>query len=126
NQRKLSFLAQGDRAFKQNKYAEAVIDYGRAVQIDPQFVEAHHKLAQCYLKEQVWTGAYQELMRTVALEPENWAAQLDLGNLLLKGEKVHEAKDRALLILQNNPNNPDAQVLLSSADALLGNRKEAL
>ena len=33
NQRKLSFLAQGDRAFQQNKYAEAVIDYGRAVQI---------------------------------------------------------------------------------------------
>ena len=57
NQRKLSFLAQGDRAFQQNKYAEAVIDYGRAVQIDPQFAEAHHKLAQCYLKEQVWTGA---------------------------------------------------------------------
>src|SRR5580704_11199114 len=126
NHRKLNFLAQGDRAFQQDKYAEAVIDYGRALQIDPQFAEAHYKLAQSYLKEQVWAGAYQELMRTVTLQPDNWPAQLDLGIFLLRAEKGHDAKDRALLILQNNPNNPDAQALLSSADAFLGNRKEAL
>ena len=126
NARKLKFLAAGDRAFQHEKFAEAVIDYGRALQIDPHFAEAHYKLAQCYLKQELWAVAYQELLRTVNLRPDDWAAQLDLGHLLLMGGKGQDAKDRALLILQSNPENSDAQILLSAADALLGNSKEAL
>src|SRR5579859_7745693 len=126
NVRKLTFLAQGDHAFQQKKFAEAVIDYGRALQIDPRFAEAHYKLAQCYLKQELWAVAYQELLRTVNLRPDDWPAQLDLGHLLLMGGKGQDAKDRALVILRSNPGNSDAQILVSGADALLGNSKEAL
>jgi tetratricopeptide (TPR) repeat protein len=126
NARKLKFLAAGDHEFEQQKYGEAVIEYGRALQIDPHFAEAHYKLAQCYLKQHLWAVAYQELLRTVNLKPDDWAAQLDLGKLLLEGGKSQDAKERAILILKNNPDSTDAQILLSGADALLGNSKEAL
>ncbi|MGC1414817.1 MAG: tetratricopeptide repeat protein, partial [Candidatus Acidiferrum sp.] len=78
------------------------------------------------MKEHIWLGAYQELLRTVDLQPDNWAAQLDLGNLLLRGGKGQEAKDRALLILKNNANDAASEILLSKADAILENRSEAM
>src|SRR5208283_1603323 len=90
------------------------------------FAEAHRKLAECYLKQGSWASAYHELVRTVELESENWQAQTELGQILLAAGKGQEAKDRALLVLHNNPRYADAQVLLSSADAVLGNIKEAL
>src|SRR5204863_7590718 len=126
NVRKLKFLQQGDVYFEKGKYPEANISYSRALQIDPRFVEAHYKRAQGLLKQKSWAAAFQELSRTVDLQPENWPAQLDLGQLFLAGGKPQEAKDRALLILQGNPKHADAQLLLSDADAALGNLADAL
>lgn len=126
NVRKLKFVAEGDHRFQQEKYAEAIIEYGRALQIDPQFADAHYKLAQCYLKQNLWAGAYQELLRTVNLRPDDWAAQLDLGKLLLSAGKGEQAKVRANILLKGSPKNLEAQILLSDADTLLGNSKDAV
>ena len=126
NVRKQKFLAQGNQEFDQGKYAEAMIHYGRALQLDPRFAEAHYRLAQTYMKTGSWASAYQELLRTVDLQPDNWPAQLDLGKLQLAGAKPQDAKDRALLILKSNPKNADAKMLLSDADVALGNLSGAL
>src|SRR5215472_14364491 len=45
--RKQKFLEQGNRYFDKGEYPEANISYSRALQIDPRFIEAHYKLAQC-------------------------------------------------------------------------------
>ncbi len=124
--RKQKFLEQGNQDFNWGKFPEAIIFYSRALQIDPRFTEAHHKLAQCYLKQGSWALAYHELTATVELEPQNWQVQTELGQILLAAGKGQEAKDRALLVLRGNPRDSDAQVLLSRADAKLGNIKEAL
>src|SRR5258708_32281249 len=97
------------------EYPEANISYSRALQVDPRFVEAHYKRAKCLLKQSSWAAAFQELSRTVDLQPENWPAQLDLGQLLLAGGKPQEAKDRALLILHINLKHSETQLLLSNA-----------
>jgi tetratricopeptide (TPR) repeat protein len=126
NLRKQRFLEQGNRSFEQGNYPEALIFYGRAIQIDPRFPEAHYKMAQCYLNQRSWAAAYQELQRTIDLQPENWPAQLDLGQLLFSADKAQDAKDRALLILHRNPRHADAQMLLANSDAALGNLKAAI
>jgi tetratricopeptide (TPR) repeat protein len=126
NVRKQKFFIQGNTDFDRGKYPEAMISYGRALQIDPRFAEGHYKLAQCHLKQGTWMAAYQELTRTIDLQAENWPAQLDLAKLLLAAGKAQEAKDKSLLILRSNPKHANAQMLLSNADALLGNLKDAL
>src|SRR6267378_3660993 len=118
NARKLKYLHQGDLYFEKGKYPEANISYSRALQIDPRFVDAHYKRAQCLIKQSSWAAAFQELSRTVELQPENWPAQLDLGQLLLAGAKPQEAKDRALLILHGNPEHSDAQKVFHAAISL--------
>ena len=120
------FLAKGNASYDQGKYSEALIYYGRAIQLDPRYAEAHFKLSQTQLKLMSWSAAFAELQRTVELQPDNWEAQRELGRLQLAGGQKQEAKDRALLILKSNPGNVEAQLLLSDADATLGNQKEAL
>src|ERR1700686_3424123 len=104
------FLAKGNASFDQGKYPEALIYFGRAIQLDPRYAEAHFKLAQTQLKLSAWSAAFAELMRPVELQPDNWDAQLELGRLQLAAGKKQEAKDRAQLILKANPNNVDAQL----------------
>ena len=45
---------------------------------------------------------------------------------LLAGRQYQQAHDRAQIILQGDPNNPQAQLLLANADAGVGNDSKAL
>jgi tetratricopeptide (TPR) repeat protein len=126
NVRKQKFLEQGNKDYAKGRYAEAIISYGRALQLDPRFAEAHYKLAQSYMKQGSWAAGYQELGRTVALDPENWPAQLDIAKMLLAGNRPQDAKDKALLILKSQPANAEAQIVLSQANSQLGNQKDAM
>src|SRR5882762_11125543 len=85
NVRKQKFVAQGDAYFKDGKYPEAQISYSRALQIDPRYVLALYKSAQCSERLGNWGAAYSELQRTVDLDPQNWPAQFDLGKIFLGG-----------------------------------------
>src|SRR6267142_1150912 len=111
------FLAKGNASFDQGKFPEALIYYGRAIQLDPRYAEAHFKLAQTQIKLSSLAAAFGELRRTVELQPDNWEAQLDLGRLQLVAGQKQEAKERAQLVLKANPANVEAQLLLSNADA---------
>src|SRR5579863_319829 len=94
-ERKQKAFDSGNNYFNAGKFPEACAEYENAVQIDPKFLEAHKKLADCYLRRQMWSPAYQELTRVVELEPQNYGKQLELGNLLLAGGRAKEAQDRA-------------------------------
>src|SRR6267154_997293 len=126
NVRKQKFYAQAVVDFDRGKYPEAVISLRRALQVDPRFVEAHYKLAQCHERQGSWAAAFQELQRTIDLQPDNWRAQVELGQILLAAGKNADAKDRAMLVMHSDPKNIDARILLSNADALLGNSNDAL
>jgi len=124
--RRQKAMELGDREFNQGKYAEASIYYGQALQIDKYYGDGHYKLAQCHIKLGTWASAFRELSRAVELQPANWPAQVQLAQLSLRGGKPQDAKDRAGLVLHNNPQDSDAQIVLSSADAALGDSKAAL
>jgi Flp pilus assembly protein TadD len=126
NVRKQRFMADADRYFNGEKYPEALLTYGRAVQIDPRLAAAHYGIAKCHLKMSSWPSAFQELQRTIDLEPQNWPAHLDLGQLYLAGGRAMEARDEAKSILQSNPSHLGAAILLSDADVQAGNLKAAL
>ena len=119
------FMDQANRDFQRGKYPEAMISYGRAIQIAPSSVDAHYKLAQTFMKMGSWASAYQELSKTVELDAKNWPAQLDLARIQLAGGRANEARDRARLILRDDPKNADAQMILSDADVTLGNLMDA-
>jgi len=55
------------------------------LKIDKNFADAHYALAQTYLHMGALSAAYGELQRTVNLQPANYKARIDLGDMLLAG-----------------------------------------
>jgi tetratricopeptide (TPR) repeat protein len=123
---KYKLVSDGEAYFAAGKFAEACLTYREALQIDPNFADAHSKLAKCYVKRGNLAGAYREMLSAAELQPKNWTTELDLAQLLLTAGKAKEAKERALLILQSNPSDARAEIILSNADNLLGNYQDAL
>ena len=126
NVRKQSYFESGNKYFEQSKFREAAIEYQNAIQIDNKYADAHYRLAQCYLRQGIWSGGYQELIRTTELQPDNLKAEIDLGNLLLSAKQFKEAQNRAQEVLSRDPKSVDAHILMANADAALEDVQESL
>ena len=113
NVQKQKYLESGKRYEKDGKYREATIQFSNALKVDHNFAPAHYELAKTYLQLGSMIAAYQELQRTVSLNPGNMQARLDLGNMQLAGGLPDGAKEQANTVLAAQPNNADAYALLA-------------
>jgi tetratricopeptide (TPR) repeat protein len=93
---KQSYLASGNKLFEAGKYADASISYRKAIQKDPQFGEAHYRLALVALKQGDVKQAYVELSRAVELLPGNDDAKEKLGLLCLNSYLTDPRRPQAL------------------------------
>ena len=118
NVRKQKYYESGQRYFDKGQYREAAIQYKNAIQIDSTYGNAHYQLALALLKLQQWSMAYQELGRTIELQPDNYQARIDLANLLIAGRDFKQAQAQTDLLLQQQPNNQ--QVHMAVANLLIG------
>ena len=94
NTRKQKYLQSGQRYFEKGQYSEAAIEFVNALQIDPNYAQAHYQLAETYLKTQQPTRAYQEFVRTVELQPENYSARIDMAGLLIANRELQPAREQ--------------------------------
>jgi putative PEP-CTERM system TPR-repeat lipoprotein len=123
---KRKYVQNGDQFFRQGKYSEAVIEYANAIVKDPQFGEAHLKLADAYLAQHDVRDAVLEYIRAADLLPDDATAQLKASHFLLMGGQFEEARVRARNVLSKDPANVEALVLTGNALAGLKNIEEAL
>src|SRR5271165_7012403 len=114
NVRKQKYLQAGQKYFSNGKYREAAIEFVDAIQIDPNFAEAHYQLSQTYIKLQKPQAAGQELARTVELQPQNYKARIELANLLILAHDFPQAQEHIDLLLQQRPNDPAVHSTISS------------
>jgi Tfp pilus assembly protein PilF len=126
NVRKHKYLESGQKFSAQGKDREAAIQYSNALKIDKNFADAHYALAQVYLHMGAINTAYTELRKTVDLQPANYKARIDLGNILLAGGKTDDAQAQAAAVMAAQPNNADAHSLLSRIAAKRGNKDLAM
>ena len=120
-QRKQAFLEDGDRAAAAGKYADAIIDYRNAIQIDGNFAQAHLRLAEAYEKQGESLSALGSYVRAAELYPDNLDLQVRTGNLQMAIGKLSEAQARAKAVLQQDPNHVEAHILLGNTlGALVG------
>ena len=60
------------------------------------------------------------------LQPTNYKARIDLGNLLLAAGKIDDAQAQANAVMAAQPNNPDVHALLSAIAVRRGQKDQAL
>ena len=126
NKQKQKYLESGKHYEDEGKLREAVIQFSNALKVDKNFAPAHYELAKTYIELGSLVAGYQELQRTVALNPGNLKARLDLGNMLLAGGVPDRAKEQAKAILAAQPNDPDGYALMSKIAYKQGDKAEAL
>lgn len=126
NVRKHKYLESGQRYEAQGKDREAAIQYWNALKIDKNFADAHYALAQAYLHMGAVSSAFGELKRTVDLQPTNYKARIELGNMLLGAGKIDDAQAQANAVVAAQPNNADVHGLLARIAAKRGQTDVAL
>src|SRR5215470_9595520 len=95
-------------------FANAIVEYRNALQMDPMLGPARLKLGDVYAQISDGQNAYREYVRAADTMPENIDAQLKAGALLLLANQYAEAKTRAEAILRMSPRNPGALTLLGN------------
>ncbi len=114
---KFAHVARGKEYLKQNRYAEARIEFRSALQIDRKMAAAHFGLGEAALAlghVQEAGEAYYEAMR---LDADNLDARVRVGGLLAQystDESVKEAERLANETLKRNPDYVEGRVLLGN------------
>ena len=114
---KQRFFESGNRYFAQKQYREAVVEYRNAIRQDPRFGEARYRLAEAYAQLGNAEAAYSEQIRAADLLPDNTEVQLKAAAYLLLTSQFEEAKARAVKVLERDPRNVQALVILGNASA---------
>jgi tetratricopeptide (TPR) repeat protein len=86
-----NYVQKGNALFAQGRFAEATLNYRRALQKDPALGEAYYRAGLAELKENKAAEALQDLQQAVRLMPDNQAAKTDLTNLML-GAYIGDAR----------------------------------
>src|SRR5271165_4703542 len=117
---KKKYLESGLSYVDKKQYDAAVIQFKKALQVDPKYSEAHYQLGMTYLRQQSQDpqrvkDAYIELHQAAELDPNNLKARLEMGNVQWAGRHFKQAEDQARYVIQRDPNNADAYTLLGTA-----------
>jgi tetratricopeptide (TPR) repeat protein len=111
---KKKYLESGQGYADKKQYDAAVIQFKKALQVDPKFAEAHYQLGLTYLRQQKVREGYGELRQAADLDPKNVKARLEMGNVLWAVRQYKEAEKQANDVIALDPDNPDAYSLLGT------------
>src|SRR5262245_4481425 len=109
------YLASGDQYVSQKNYREAVIQYRNAVAIEGTAGDIRLKLGTVYEALGENRNALGEYVRAADLMPDNDQAQLQAGKMLVAYRRFDEAKARATKVLEKDPKNVNALIVLGNA-----------
>ena len=113
---KKKYLESGMKYMDQEKYDSAVIQFKKAIQIDPKFAEAHYQLALADLKVSHNQDAFREMSQTVELDPNHYKARQALGGMFLASGSHYysNAEEQARYITDHDPSNGEGFILLGN------------
>jgi eukaryotic-like serine/threonine-protein kinase len=110
--------------YKRFPHEQAVQSYRRAIELSPNFDEAHHQLGYVYLHIGLLDKGWQELEKALAINPGNTLARFRLGQI----EMCRAKYEQAFQIFNTTPieKNPGVAAYKSNALFRLGRNEEAL
>jgi tetratricopeptide (TPR) repeat protein len=123
---KQAHVDRGEAYLKEEKFQEAALEFRNALQIDDKFAAAHWGLARAYEGLKRLPEAFDEVKRTVDLDPAQLDSRVKLGNyyLLFNPPQVTEAASLAEYVLQQNPNHIEGHILKASVLLAQGGSRE--
>src|SRR5579859_2497394 len=75
------YVDKGNRLYSEGQYEDAALNYRNGIKKDPDFAEAHYRLARAEVKRGNGSEAFNEFRRAVALAPDRDDFRVDLADL---------------------------------------------
>ena len=116
----------GYALFQKGKVEDAIAQYQKALEINPDYAEACNNLGNALLRQGKVDEAIGLLQKALQLKPDYAEACVNLGNALLQLGKADEAIAQLQRALQLNPDSANAHDILGNALFQKGNVTEAI
>jgi len=113
-EKKLKFFNKGKALYEKGQMVEAKLEFKNATQIDPKYADAYYMLGMVELRTGNANSAFGYFKKTAELNPKHLKSQIELGRLLLAGQIIDQAQEKASLILTEDPKNVDGAILQSA------------
>jgi len=113
--RKSRHLKAAERYVAEKKYKEATIEYRNALRFDPQDLDAVKKLGLAYYENGQLGEAFPPLRRYHDQNQNDLEVRQKLGTIYLMGRAADKAREQALAILAQKPQNLEALLLLAES-----------
>ncbi len=97
------------------RYDEAIVEYKKAISLDPESLNLKFKLAKIYYKRSDFQTAKEELQQLKQLNNSFHPASLLLGEIFCTEGKLLDAHREWNRVLAQDPNNMEARMLLNFA-----------
>ena len=110
-------LERANRYYQAEQYEKAEIEYLNVLRLDPQNPVAGAQLGMLCYEQGRLSAAYSMLRKAVQSQPDNLEVRLKLGLTYFNLTGLKEARDEAIYILQKQPTNEEALLLLVQASA---------
>ena len=125
------FYQSGERYLEEEQYLEALIEFRNSIQLDEEFVAGHLGAAKVYQKLNDNQNAWLEYRRVVELDDSQTEAKLEVGKYhLLAGaqepDNYSRARELAEEILEHDPDNLQARIMLGNSYAGLNDLERSL
>jgi tetratricopeptide (TPR) repeat protein len=109
------YFAEGERYLEAQQFDKAIIEFRNALSYDARWGEARQRLAEALAGNGQPERALAEYLRASELLPDNVPLQLKAAAFLLIAGQYEEVKFRVQRVLQHDPRNVDALILLGNA-----------
>lgn len=103
-------MREGESAFAQTRYEQALAAYQRAMQLEPKLYEAPLFIADVYFLRKEWNKAAEWYARAIAVDPNRETAYRYWSDALLKEGKMAASRLKAIEAIIAEPYNQRAWV----------------
>ena len=114
-EKRADFMKRGDEYLEAGQLEEAIIEYKNVLQIDPNAVKAHRKLADAYLNSERLKEGYWELSETVRLDPSDIESRLAYAAISMAAQNFDLALEQANAIIELDPESAPGHLIRAGA-----------
>lgn len=104
-----ALMREGMEAMHSGRFADAIDDFGRIVEIAPEFAEGWNKRATAYYLNDDLRESVRDIQQTLALEPRHFGAISGMGLIFLERGDPVGALDAFETVLEIHPHSRGAR-----------------